>query len=92
MLVHGYISDDVIQAVRSSVPKNVDVAFSENGRGIIMTSIIGKMFDIKMSQSHGVCTGLPLGSLQSRTATYIVTIIVCNSVKCTINYYRQNFF
>ena len=55
MLSHGYTPEYMIRAVITSIPKNVkeSVACSENYRGIALSSILGKVFDLIIIQRYG---------------------------------------
>ena len=48
MLSHGFTPEDMIWAVITSIPKNVkeSIICSENYRGIALSSILGKVFDL----------------------------------------------
>ena len=90
MLSHGFTPEDIIRAVITSIPKNVkeSVACSENYRGIALSSILGKVFDLIIIQRYG--HALSSSDLQFSFKERHSTVMCSAAIKEATSHYLQN--
>jgi len=90
MLIHGHTPDDMIRAVISSIPKSCkeSISSSDNYRGIAMSSIFGKVFDIIIIRRHGDI--LSSNDLQFSFKEKHSTVMCSAAVKEIVSHYLQN--
>ena len=90
MLSHGFTPEDMIRAVITSIPKNVkeSVACSENYRGIALSSILGKVFDLIIIQRYG--HALSSSDLQFSFKERHSTVMCSAAIKEVTSHYLQN--
>ena len=90
MLSHGFTPEDMIRAVITSIPKNVkeSVACSENYRGIALSSILGKVFDLIIIQRYG--HALSSSDLQFSFKETHSTVMCSAAIKEVTSHYLHN--